>query len=119
MRLEHNPKLIVRLLQRCIQCSADLCGMVSVVVHYSHAVKGTELLETTLRTAALKESRLNIGSGYLKVTCNRNSCKRIGYIVDTGRGKRYIKLVIAIGKGKKKYDKRETIKKRDLDRGRY
>ena len=34
-------------------------------------------------------------------------------------GGRYIKLVIAGGKGKKKYDKRETIKKRDIDRGRY
>lgn len=34
-------------------------------------------------------------------------------------GGRYIKLVIATGKGKKKYDKRETIKKRDLARGRY
>ena len=34
-------------------------------------------------------------------------------------GGRYIKLVIAIGKGKKKYDKRETIKKRDFERGRY
>lgn len=34
-------------------------------------------------------------------------------------GGRYIKLVIAIGKGKKKYDKRETIKKRDIERGRY
>ena len=34
-------------------------------------------------------------------------------------GGRHIKLVIAVGKGKKKYDKRETIKKRDLDRGRY
>ena len=32
---------------------------------------------------------------------------------------RYIKLVIATGKGKKKYDKRETIKKRDIDRGRF
>ena len=31
-------------------------------------------------------------------------------------GGRYIKLVIAVGRGKKKYDKRETIKKRDLDR---
>lgn len=31
------------------------------------------------------------------------------------RGK-YIKLVIALGKGKKTYDKRETIKRRDLDR---
>lgn len=34
-------------------------------------------------------------------------------------GDRYIKLVIAVGKGKKKYDKRETIKKRDIERGRY
>ena len=31
-------------------------------------------------------------------------------------GSRYIKLVIAVGKGKKKYDKRQTIKGRDLDR---
>lgn len=34
-------------------------------------------------------------------------------------GGRHIKLVIAIGKGKKKYDKREVIKKRDIERGRY
>ncbi|MBQ6375581.1 SsrA-binding protein [Candidatus Saccharibacteria bacterium] len=34
-------------------------------------------------------------------------------------GNRYIKLVIAVGKGKKKYDKRETIKRRDIERGRY
>ena len=34
-------------------------------------------------------------------------------------GARHIKLVVAVGKGKKKYDKRETIKKRDIDRGRY
>lgn len=34
-------------------------------------------------------------------------------------GGRYIKLVIATGKSKKKYDKRETIKKWDLERGRY
>lgn len=34
-------------------------------------------------------------------------------------GSRHIKLVIAIGKGKKKYDKRETIKKRDIEKGRY
>lgn len=29
---------------------------------------------------------------------------------------KYIKLVIALGKGKKNYDKRETIKRRDIDR---
>lgn len=34
-------------------------------------------------------------------------------------GGRYIKLIIATGRSKKKYDKRETIKKRDLERGRY
>ena len=32
--------------------------------------------------------------------------------------KRHIKLTIAVGEGKKKYDKRQTIKKRDLDRER-
>ncbi len=34
-------------------------------------------------------------------------------------GSRYIKLIIATGKSKKKYDKREAIKQRDLTRGRY
>ncbi|MBR3264202.1 SsrA-binding protein [Candidatus Saccharibacteria bacterium] len=34
-------------------------------------------------------------------------------------GGRHIKLVIATAKGKKKYDKRETIKKRDIDRRKY
>lgn len=29
---------------------------------------------------------------------------------------RYIKVVIALGRGKKRYDKRETIKRRDIDR---
>ena len=29
---------------------------------------------------------------------------------------RYIKLVIALGKGKKNYDKRETMKRRDQER---
>lgn len=34
-------------------------------------------------------------------------------LLTTGR---FIKLVIAVGKGKKKYDKRETLKRRDQDR---
>ena len=33
-------------------------------------------------------------------------------------GNRHIKLIIATARGKKKYDKRETIKKRDYERGR-
>ena len=32
---------------------------------------------------------------------------------------RYIKLVIALGKGKKNYDKRQAIKKRDQERDNY
>jgi SsrA-binding protein len=31
-------------------------------------------------------------------------------------GGRFIKLRIAIGKGKRQYDKRQTLKKRDQDR---
>ena len=31
-------------------------------------------------------------------------------------GGKFIKIAIALGKGKKKYDKRETIKRRDQDR---
>jgi len=34
-------------------------------------------------------------------------------------GGRHIKLIIAVGKGKKKYDKREAIKNRDINRGKY
>ena len=38
--------------------------------------------------------------------------------VELHPGKRHIKLTIAVGDGKKKYDKRQTIKSRDLDRER-
>jgi SsrA-binding protein len=34
-------------------------------------------------------------------------------LLTTGR---FIKLVIALGKGKKRYDKRETLKRRDQER---
>lgn len=48
--------------------------------------------------------------------------KTSGYTIVPVRllgGNRYIKLIISLGKGKKKYDKRETIKQRDIDRGRF
>ena len=38
--------------------------------------------------------------------------------VELHPGKRHIKLTIAVGEGKRKYDKRQTIKNRDLDRER-
>lgn len=34
-------------------------------------------------------------------------------------GSRHIKLTIATARGKKKYDKRQAIKNRDIDRGRF
>ena len=34
-------------------------------------------------------------------------------------GERHIKLVIATARGKKKYDKRESIKNRDINRGKF
>lgn len=34
-------------------------------------------------------------------------------------GSRHIKVTIATARGKKKYDKRQTIKNRDIDRGRF
>ena len=34
-------------------------------------------------------------------------------------GSRYIKLTISTARGKKKYDKRQSIKERDINRGKY
>lgn len=48
--------------------------------------------------------------------------KQDGYTIIPLRllgGERHIKLVIATARGKKKYDKREAIKKRDIKRGNY
>lgn len=70
----------------------------------AETTKNIKLLATKKQIAALERAKV-AGSTIVPV-------KLLG-------GSRFIKLVIAIGKGKKKYDKRETIKKRDLDRGRY
>lgn len=48
--------------------------------------------------------------------------KQDGYTIVPVRldsGARHIKLTIATARGKKKYDKRQAIKNRDIDRGRY
>lgn len=48
--------------------------------------------------------------------------KQDGYTIVPLRllgGERHIKLVIATARGKKKYDKREAIKDRDIKRGNY
>ncbi len=48
--------------------------------------------------------------------------KQDGYTIVPVRllgGERHIKLVIATARGKKKYDKRESIKNRDINRGKF
>ena len=66
--------------------------------------RNIKLLATKKQIASLSRAKI-VGSTIVPV-------KLLG-------GSRHIKLVIAVGKGKKKYDKRETIKKRDIERGRY
>lgn len=66
--------------------------------------RNIKLLATRKQIAALEREKV-AGSTIVPVRLNG--------------GSRHIKLVIAVGKGKKKYDKRETIKKRDFERGRY
>ncbi len=70
----------------------------------AETARNIKLLATRKQIAAFEKQKT---SGYTIVPV-----KLLG-------GGRHIKLVIALGRGKKKYDKRETIKKRDLDRGRY
>ena len=70
----------------------------------AETARNIKLLATRKQIAALEKEKV-AGSTIVPV-------KLLG-------GGRHIKLVIAVGKGKKKYDKRETIKKRDIDRGKY
>ena len=70
----------------------------------SETVRNIKLLATRRQITALMREKID-GSTIVPV-------RLLG-------GSRHIKLVIAVGKGKKKYDKREAIKKRDIERGRY
>lgn len=70
----------------------------------AETARNIKLLATKKQITTLEKAKI-IGSTIVPV-------KLLG-------GGRYIKLIIALGKGKKKYDKRETIKKRDIERGRY
>ncbi|MBR5620966.1 SsrA-binding protein [Candidatus Saccharibacteria bacterium] len=67
-------------------------------------VRNIKLLVTKKQLAALARARQD---GYSLVPIRLDG------------GSRHIKLVIATARGKKKYDKRQSIKNRDIDRGRY
>ncbi len=70
----------------------------------SETVRNIKLLATKRQIAGLSRSRQD---GYTIVPVRLDG------------GARYIKLTIAIARGKKKYDKRQSIKERDINRGRY
>lgn len=70
----------------------------------AETARNIKLLATRKQIAALEKEKV-AGSTIVPV-------KLLG-------GSRHIKLVIAVGKGKKKYDKSETIKKREFERGKY
>ncbi len=69
----------------------------------SETAENIKLLATKKQIAALERAKVD-GSTVVPVELHP--------------GKRHIKLTIAVGEGKKKYDKRQTIKSRDLDRER-
>lgn len=68
----------------------------------SETARNIKLLATRKQIAALEKEKAKTGITIVPV-------KLLG-------GSRHIKLIIATGKGKKKYDKRQAIKGRDLDR---
>jgi SsrA-binding protein len=69
----------------------------------SDTAENIKLLATKKQIASLERSKVD-GSTIVPVELHP--------------GKHHIKLTIAVGEGKKKYDKRQTIKARDLDRER-
>ena len=62
----------------------------------------------------------------IKLLLNKNELEKVSSILETNQGttiiplvitvKKLIKIDIAVCRGKKNYDKRESIKKRDVDR---
>ena len=70
----------------------------------AETVRNIKLLATKRQIAGLARARQD---GYTLVPVRLNG------------GSRYIKLTISTARGKKKYDKRQSIKERDINRGKY
>ena len=70
----------------------------------AETVRNIKLLATKRQIAGLARARQD---GYSLVPVRLNG------------GSRYIKLTISTARGKKKYDKRQSIKERDINRGKY
>ncbi|MBQ8991888.1 SsrA-binding protein [Candidatus Saccharibacteria bacterium] len=109
-----------------LSCGMSLAGPEVRLIRDHHVqLKGSFV---TIKNGELWLNNLTLGSEVarnIRLLVTKKQLKTLdrarqdGYsIVPTKllAGGRYIKLVVATGKGKKKYDKRRTIKGRDLDR---
>ena len=112
-----------------LSCGLVLTGPEVRLIRDHHVqLKGSFV---TLRNGELWLSNLTLGADTartLKLLATKKQLQTLARAKQDGlqlvpvrllAGGRYIKLVIATGKSKKKHDKRETIKQRDLARGRY
>ena len=112
-----------------LSCGLVLTGPEVRLIRDHHVqLKGSFV---TLRNGELWLSNLTLGADTartLKLLATKKQLQTLARAKQDGlqlvpvrllAGGRYIKLIIATGKSKKKYDKRETIKQRDLARGRY
>jgi len=94
-------------------------GKVSIVDTYCY-LKNNEMYVRNINITSTDEKR------DIKILLNKKEIKDISKRLDKGltivpykiftNDKGLIKMVIVIGRGKKLYDKRETIKKRDQER---
>ena len=112
-----------------LSCGLVLTGPEVRLIRDHHVqLKGSFV---TLRNGELWLSNLTLGADTartLKLLATKKQLQTLARAKQDGlqlvpvrllAGGRYIKLIIATGKSRKKYDKRETIKQRDLARGRY
>ena len=112
-----------------LSCGLVLTGPeVRLIRDHQVQLKGSFV---TLRSGELWLNNLTLGADTartLKLLATKKQLQTLARAKQDGlqlvpvrllAGGRYIKLIIATGKSKKKYDKRETIKQRDLARGRY
>lgn len=137
MKKSRTPDLVVEnrrarfdyQLNEELVCGMSLTGAEVRLIRDHHAqLKGSFV---TLKSGELWLNNLTLGADTtknIKLLVTRRQLATLARAKQDGlqlvpvrmlTGGRYIKLVIATGRSKKKYDKRETIKQRDIARGRY
>lgn len=137
MKKSRTPDLVVEnrrarfdyQLDEELVCGMSLTGAEVRLIRDHHAqLKGSFV---TIKSGELWLNNLTLGADTtknIKLLVTRRQLAALARAKQDGlqlvpvrmlTGGRYIKLVIATGRSKKKYDKRETIKQRDIARGRY